>query len=67
MPHPCPNTGAGEKELSAAARTKDGYDFTKWGRVNYTLNRRCVRAGGRSCLCVFVCLCLCCVLSVRYD
>ena len=31
--------GAGEKELSVNAQGGQ-YDFTKWGRVNYTLARR---------------------------
>jgi intron-binding protein aquarius len=33
--------GAGEKELNVEGRGQEGgYDFTKWGRVNYTLARR---------------------------
>ena len=34
--------GAGEKELRVEGRGEEGggYDFTKWGRVNYTLARR---------------------------
>lgn len=31
--------GAGERELSVNAQG-GGFDFSKWGRVNYTLARR---------------------------